>query len=139
LQERTFMRFIVAVLLLSFLASCSGSGSGHHLSGADSLVINFNNKENNTIINTIHTTESKAIKKIRQFVSGKQAEEYKCGYDGNILFYRANNLLGDISFNYSVEGCRHFIQLIGGKLQSTTMSNEAADFLSSLAQGKNWY
>jgi hypothetical protein len=133
------MRLILAALLLTFLASCSGSGSANHLSGADSLVINFNNKESNTITNTIHTTEAKAIKKIRQFVSGKQAEEYKCGYDGNILFYQANNLLGDFSFNYSGEGCRHFIQLIDGKLQSTAMSNEAADFLSSLAQGKNWY
>lgn len=133
------MRFILPVLLLSFLASCSGSGSSNHLAGTDSLVINFNNKESNTISNTINTTETKAIKKIRQFVSGKQAEEYKCGYDGNILFYDGDKLLADISFNYSGEGCRHFIQLIDGKLNSTAMSNEAADFLRSLAEGKNWY
>jgi hypothetical protein len=133
------MRFISVVLLLSFLISCSGTGSSKHLSGTDSLVINFNNKESNTISNTINTTEANAIKKIRQFVSGKEAEEYKCGYDGNILFYDGDKLLGDVSFNYSGEGCRHFIELVDGKLNSTAMSNEAADFLRSLAEGKNWY
>jgi hypothetical protein len=31
------------------------------------------------------------------------------------------------------------MQTVDGKLTSTAMSNEATDFLKSLAEGKDWY
>ncbi len=67
------------------------------------------------------------------------AEAYKCGYDGNLMFYKEGKLMADVAFNYSGDGCHHFIQEINGTLTSTAMSNEAADFLKSLAEGKGWY
>ena len=85
------------------------------------------------------TTETKAIKKLVHYVDGKAAKVYKCGYDGNLMFYKKGILLGDMSFNYSVDSCHHFLQLVDDKLNPTAMSNEAADFLRGLAEGKNWY
>ena len=85
------------------------------------------------------TTESKAIKKLAGYIDGKKAEESKCDYDGNLLFYKKGVLLGDVTFNYSVDSCRHFIQSVDGKLSSSTMNNESAAFLQSLAEGKGWY
>ena len=135
------MRIVIPVLILaSFLFSCGDTASSKNLAGADSLVVQFNDPQKNTIINTINTTEPNAIKKIKQFVSGKETDQFKCGYDGNMIFFSKGQPLADISFNYSGEGCKHFMQLLpDGKLSSTAMSNEAANFLRSLAEGKTWY
>jgi hypothetical protein len=123
-----------------FLASCSNNSSvNKQFSAADSLVINFNTPQTNNIEKTMSTTDNNAIKKITKYVDSKKGEEYKCGYDGNLMFYKKGILAGDVSFNYSGNNCRHFMQTVDGKLTSTTMSNEAADFLKSLAEGKDWY
>jgi hypothetical protein len=132
------MKILVLVLGIAIFSSCAGDSPGH-LSGSDSLVINFNEPQSNNIEKTVITTEENAINKLARFTSGDSATEYKCGYDGNLQFYKNGELTGDVSFNYSGENCRHFIQLKEGKLTSTKMSNEAADFLKSLREGKSWY
>lgn len=132
--------FLIFFLLGAIIVSCTEkTATGKQLAGSDSLVINFNQPQTNNIAKTVTTIESKAIKKLAGFVDSKTAAAYKCGYDGNLLFYKAGKLTGDISFNYSGDGCHHFIQEVNGELNSTAMSNEAANFLSSLAEGKDWY
>lgn len=135
------MRIVIFAIAVVSLVSCGGSGSktGKQLSGSDSLVINFNTPQTNTIAKTTTTTEKKAIKKLARFVDSKKTEAYKCGYDGNMMFYKDGKLTGDVSFNYSGDGCHHFIMMTGDELLPTSMSNEAADFLKSMAEGKNWY
>lgn len=134
------MRVYFILFLLSIVASCDNpSAVGKQFAGCDSLEINFNNPGTNNIAKTVSTTEVKAIKKLIGFVDNKPVEAYKCGYDGNLMFYKAGKLLGDVAFNYSGDGCRHFIQNNKDSLISTAMSDEAVDFLISLAEGKNWY
>ncbi len=84
------------------------------------------------------STEKTAIKKMMNYVDGKTSEAYKCGYDGNLVFYKKGIVAGDISFNYAA-GCLHFLLKLNEKLVSTPMSDEAADFLKGLAEGKDWY
>ena len=135
------MRVTLLAIFVIILASCGGAGSAvsKQLSGSDSLVIHFTIPQTNKIDKTVTTTEKTAIKKLLNYVDSKLAEAYKCGYDGNLLFYKKGILQGDVSFNYSGEGCRHFILEVNGKLNPTAMSNEAASFLKSLAEGKGWY
>ena len=135
------MKTIFLLCTVCILVSCSNSGSesSKQLSGSDSLVINFNTPQSNTIAKTMSTTEDKAIKKLIRFADGKSAEAYKCGYDGNLMFYKKGTLVGDVSFNYSGDGCHHFIMLLNDELAPTAMSNEAVNFLKSLAEGKEWY
>ncbi|HEV7780987.1 MAG TPA: hypothetical protein VGO58_06955 [Chitinophagaceae bacterium] len=134
------MKILSFAAAFIFLVSCSGgSAVSKQLSGSDSLVINFNTPQTNTIAKTTYTTETKAIKKLAHFVDSKDAQAFKCGYDGNLMFYKKGELLGDAAFNYSGDGCHHFIMDIAGKLTPTSMSNEAADFLRSMAEGKGWY
>ena len=134
------MRVMLFVIIIIF-AACGGSGSAinKQLSGSDSLVINFNNPQSTTLNKTVTTTEKTAIKKLINYVDSKTSEAYKCGYDGSMLYYKKGILTGDVSFNYSGDGCHHFISDVDGKFIPTTMSNEAANFLKSLAEGKSWY
>lgn len=135
------MRILSVFAFLIIIISCSDSGSAlsKQLAGSDSLVIHFNEPQTTNIAKTVTTTESKAIRKLSNYVDGKAGEAYKCGYDGNLLFYRKGILAGDISFNYSGDGCHHFMMLVNDELAPTIMTNEAANFLKSLAEGKDWY
>lgn len=134
------MRLILIGIIFILLASCSSTSStNQQLSGSDSLVINFTAPQSDSIIKSVTTTEAKAIDKLTRFIDGKKSEEFKCGYNGNLLFFYKSKLLSDVSFNYSEGGCQHFLLSADGKLVSTAMTNEAADFLKSLADGKDWY
>ena len=134
------MKTLITVFTVCLLISCGNSSAvSKQLSGTDSLVINFNAPQTNTIKSTLTTTENTAIKKLTNYVDSKTSEAYKCGYDGNLLFYRKGIVVGDVSFNFSGDGCDHFLMLVDGELIPTTMSNEAASFLKSLAEGKDWY
>ena len=134
------MRLILLIVASVFLFSCSNNSAiSKKLSGSDSLVINFTLAASDSIVKTVSTTEPKAIKKLVQFVDGKQAEENKCGYDGQLLFFVKGIMVSDAYFKYTDPGCRFFLMELDGKLQRTRMSNEAADFLQGLAEGRNSY
>jgi hypothetical protein len=128
-------------LLVIVLASCSGSGYGvnKQLEGADSLVITFNAPNSDSIIKTVSTTEVKAIEKLSGFLKGSQTEQFKCGYDGNLVFYKQGKELLPVIFKYNEEGCRHFLFEIDNKVVSTKMSTEGESFFKSLLDQKGWY
>ncbi|MEO7983342.1 MAG: hypothetical protein ABI688_04595 [Bacteroidota bacterium] len=135
------MRTLFFPVLLIVLVSCGGSSSviSKQLSGSDSLVINFNTPQTNTIGKTMNTTEKTAIKKLANYVDSKTATTNECGYDGNLVFYKQGVVTGDLAFNYSTDSCHHFMMLEEGKLTPTVMSSEAADFLKSLSEGRPFY
>jgi len=133
------MKYLISIATIIFLASCSGSVISKKLAASDSLVITFNYPNSDSIINTFSTTESKAIQKMIGFTDGKKTEQFKCGYDGNMIFFSKGEILLPVVFKYSEEGCRHFLFDLDNKVMSTEMSKEAVDFLKSLAEGKTWY
>jgi hypothetical protein len=134
------MKTVCCYILFLGLISCSShSGIRKQLSGSDSLLVNFNTPNTDLIEKTVNTTEKNAINELIGFVDGKTSEAYKCGYDGNLMFYKKGILVGDVAFNYSGDSCRHFILELEGKLTPTVMSKKGADFLRSLSEGKGWY
>ena len=133
------MRIAAFYMLFILLVSCSSSAVGKKLKGCDSLVITFNAPNSDSVVNVVSTTETKAISKLARFMDGKPAEQYKCGYDGNMIFFKAGHQVLPVVFKYSEEGCRHFMFDLDNKVMSNQMSNEAVDFLKSLAEGNNTY
>ncbi len=131
--------FLLFVVLAIFFSCSNNSAISKKLSDSDSLIINFTAPASDSIVKTVVTTEPKAIKKLIQFVNAKEAEQYKCGYDGELLFFSKGNTVSAVAFKYAEEECRHFLLDVDGKLQSTKMSNEAVNFLKGLAEGRNWY
>lgn len=131
-------RIFLAVILF-FHASCKQSAVGKKLKGCDSLVITFNEPGTDAVAHEVSTTETKAIQKLARFIQGTETEMYKCGFDGNMQFFKAGRQVLPVVFKYSEDGCRAFVFDFDNKVISTKMSNEAANFLRSLAEGKNWY
>ena len=124
-------------ILILFFIVCVGACSGNSevsgkLSGSDSLIINFYVPGSEMVAETMTTTEEAAIRRLTEFISAKETEIYKCGYDGNLLFFEKGKPVSDVSFKFSDESCRHFVMDIKGQLVATKMSNQAADFLADL-------
>jgi hypothetical protein len=134
------MKVIACIIFTLFLFSCSRqSAVSKKLSDSDSLVITFNVPDSDSVINKVSTTEKKAIRKLSGFLNGKQGAGYKCGFDGNMIFYRQGEILLTVIFHYSEKSCRYFLFDMDNKVMSFSMSDEAASFLKSLAEGKSWY
>jgi len=134
------MRFLPFLIFALFALSCSGgSAAGKKLKGCDSLVITFNAPNSDTVVNVVSTTETNAIQKLARFLDGKPSEQYKCGYDGNMVFFKAGKQVLPVVFKYSEEGCRHFLFDLDNTVISSQMSNEAASFLKNLAEGRDSY
>jgi hypothetical protein len=121
------------------LSSCSHSALSKKLSGSDSLVINFYAAGSDSIVKTVQATDDNAIHKMVDFMDKKSANEFKCGYDGNLIFFSKGQPLLPVVFKYKEPGCRHFSFELDGKLVNTKMNNEASDFLESLEKGSMYY
>lgn len=134
------MKILFCSMVVLLCLSCGKpSAVSKKLSGCDSLAITFNVHNSDSIMNIVNTTEKKAIRKLANFLKGDNTMQYKCGYDGSMVFYRKREKLMAVVFNYSENGCRNFLYDMENILISTRMSNEAASFLESLATGRGWY
>jgi hypothetical protein len=132
------MRTIIFLLSI-FLLSCNQSAISKKLSTSDSVVVTFNELNSDAVSKTVAATEKTAISKLSGFLSGKVTEQYKCGYDGNMIFYSQGKELMPVVFKYKDKNCRFFLYELDGKTISTAMNNEAADFLESLEAGRLFY
>ncbi len=73
------------------------------------------------------------------FLKGEETKFYKCGYDGNMLFFKGGRQIMPVVFKFREEGCQTFVYDLDNKSVSSSMGNEAVSFLKSLLEGKNWY
>ncbi len=124
--------------LCVFTAGCGSSGITKQLAIADSLTITFNHNRTDSVSNTVHTADKNAIRKIAGFLDKGDSTGFKCGFDGNMVFFSKGKQLLPVVFSYS-EDCRYFLYDWENKVRAVKMNNEAVDFLKSLADGKNWY
>ena len=126
-------RLTYYIILLAFIACSKPSAIKKQLSGTDSLVVQFNKPGTDSIQSILNATDRNAINELIGFIDSQKSPLFKCGYDGNLLFYKKGTLAGDVSFNFSGDSCKHFIMVLNGELTPTRMSNKAADFLKSLS------
>ena len=128
------MKLILCMAAGLVLISCGNSALVKQIEGSDSVAVRFNQPGTDSIVKVVETTLPHAIEKLVGFVDGRETDKHKCGYNGNMMFYKKGILTGDISFNYTTNNCHHFLHMADGKLTATSLSNEAADFLKHLAE-----
>lgn len=134
------MRHYLIILVAGIIFfSCKSSPVTQSFSSADSLVIHFKDEQAGTVTKTVQTAESKAIRRMVEFIDAEETELFKCGYDGKMFFYNKGKQLQEVDFKMKNDSCNHFAFLLNGKLMSTRMKNEAADFLDALEKGLPTY
>lgn len=127
------------IFLAVFIYGCGNSVVSKKLEGSDSLVIHYYAQGTDSTIKTINTTQKTAIRRLVDFIASKETETSKCGFDGNLVFFKDNKVILPVIFQYRNKDCSQFTMEIDGKTISTRLSNEAFDFFTSLDQGKSYY
>lgn len=64
--------------------------------------------------------------------SKKSSDNFNCGYDGSLHFFKMNRVIQDIDFKMNDADCMHFSFSQDGKLTATKLSQEAKHLLESL-------
>ena len=129
------MKGILCIAATVFLVSCGHSPLVSHLQDSDSISIRFTEPGTGSVIKVVATGEPYAITDLLQYADSEETEQQQCGNDGKIIFYKKGTVAGEVSFNYTDDGCRHFLVMANGKLTATKMSYQARDLLKSLAGG----
>jgi hypothetical protein len=135
------MKGIGYLLGFLFLISCS-SPLKKHLLNADDLTISFFGMDKPDSVYTykiVHTTDRKAIEKLVDFVDGAPEEKMACPFDGELKFKAGGNVVDSIHFTLSSSSCKQFTLRDNGKNKNVKMSNEAADLLIALREGRGFY
>ncbi len=133
------MRIILFLFIIYLAAGCKESSTRKSFSSADSLVIHFKDVQAGKVLKTVQTADPRAISRLIDFIEGPPSEEYKCGYDGKMFFYKDHQQVQEVDFQSKQVNCMHFVFMLDGKLKSTKMNQEAADFLDALYRGLPTY
>lgn len=128
-----------AILLVVLFASCRESAVVKKLSVADQLEVRYTQSGSDVIEKYVTTTDKNAIQAMAHFLDNSPAEQFKCGYDGMLIFFEKGEQMQTVDFKYREPGCMHFSCLFDGKVVSVKMSREAADMLEALFSGKKTF
>lgn len=131
------MRIGVGLLALVLLAGCGNSAITKELVMSDSISIQFANTTTNSM-----STDKDAIQKLAGFIGGKEKElplECEIKPSGMIFFYSNGQTKHEVTFTDLSQKCRYFITRLNDKVVYTEVSNEAADFLTAIREGKSRY
>ena len=80
----------------------------------------------------IRTNDRGAIKKLTRFIDTRERASLNCEPEGLIQFLKDGELVQEVQFSYSKEGCRQFSFVSENKQVYTKLNSEAADFFKSL-------
>jgi len=97
-------------------------------------VIFYNDSTQNTFVDI---TDKKEIKKFNDFITNDDTPVYKCGYEGRIVFFMADDVAAGtknsvaMEFNLS-DDCRHIAYPYAGGLQTKLLSEDGISYLKNL-------
>jgi hypothetical protein len=129
------MRYCFAALVPLFLFACNQpTGIKEVIASTDSVAINYfkGNGSMDTVVNMIMLKDKNEINKLADYIEIGTTQNYKCGYDGSLHFFKRDMVIQDIDFRINDVQCMHFSFTIAGKLFSTTLSPEAKQFLENV-------
>lgn len=131
-------KFLLSISIVVLLSSCSQSALRSKLSDADEVVIIFNDTDS-TKGKTVGAAMPGAVNRMIDFIDTKEAKNVSVTFDGKILFNKGGKKIQEVRFAYKDPNYRNFFFKLDDKQYYTEMSNEAANFLTALASGKEIY
>jgi len=127
------MKALLAILAVFVVSSCGHSPLVSHLEGSDSVAIRFKQQSTGLVSKVVGTARPYAIQDLLTYTGSKETTKGNCGEDGDIIFFKKGIPAGHVSFNYTSDGCHHFMLNRNGKIIATEMNNQAVDLFKALA------
>ena len=130
------MKYLAAILISLSFISCTQSVTqlSAKIADSDSMAINYFKGDGSmdTVITVKIIRNKEQINQLAKMAAGHTADNYKCGYDGSIHFFKMDKVIQDIDFRMTDVQCMHFSFMLEGKLYATTLSPEAKQLLENL-------
>jgi hypothetical protein len=125
------MLFLVAVIL-----SCNNTNTAfiEKVKDADSVAINYFKGDGSmdTVVAVKIISDKQQMEQLSGFIAAAGADNYKCGYDGSLHYFKKGMVLQDVDFRMNDVQCMHFSFMLNGKLFATTLKAEAKQLLESV-------
>jgi hypothetical protein len=130
------MKYLIPFITVVVLFSCKQSVTklSAKIIDSDSMAINWFKGDGSmeTVIAFKIVKDKKHINQLAKMAGGYIIENYKCGYDGTLHFFKMDKVIQDIEFRMNDAKCSHFSFMLQGKVYSTELNAEAKALLQSL-------
>jgi hypothetical protein len=127
---------LIVFLLSIWFTSCGDSiegGLNKQIAVTDSIKIYFFDEKTGATKNVVTISDQNEINTITASITDETAESFKCGYSGQLEFYKADSIIFTPEFNY-MEECPHYVFMFKKNLYRKVMSKEGREFLNSKVQ-----
>ena len=130
------MKLITSILILLSLVILSSCGDSikssldKQLAESDSKVYFFNEKDNR-VEKVVTISDKPEIEKIIASISDESSEQYKCGHNGQLEFYKNGTIIMSPQFNTG-EGCEHYVFRFKDRMYHKIMTGEGKQLLEGL-------
>ncbi len=130
------MKTILALLLALALFACNNTNKAfiEKVTDADSVAINYYTGDGrmDTVVAVKVLRSKEQMAQLTQFIGNKATDQYKCGYDGSLHYFKRGVVLQDVDFRMNDVQCMHFSFLLNGQHYSTALSAEARQLLETV-------
>ncbi len=130
------MKYLAIVLICTSFISCKQSVTqlSAKIIDSDSMAINYFKGDGSmdTVIAVKIIRNKDQINQLAKMAGGHATDNFKCGYDGSLHFFKMGKVIQDIDFRMNDVQCMHFSFMLEGKLYTTGLSPEAKQLLEGL-------
>ena len=101
---------------------------------SDSMAINYFKGDGSmdTVVAVKIIRNKSQVNQLAKMAGGNVTDNFKCGYDGSIHFFKTGKVIQDIDFRMKDVQCMYFSFMLEGKLYATSLSPEAKQLLENL-------
>ncbi len=121
------------LLAVIVLFSCNNTNTAfiQKVKDADSIAINYYKGDGSmdTVAAVKIVKDKQQIEKFTRFIASAGTENFKCGYDGSLHYFKKGMVLQDVDFRMNDVQCMHFSFMLNGELFATTLKAEAKQLL----------
>lgn len=128
-------RTLLLLLLIFIISGCGDSikpGLDKEISGTDSIKIYFLSDIKNTPPKVVTLKEENGISNIIASITDEGTEQYKCGYSGQMEFYKMGKIIMSPEFNFE-QDCAHYVFRYKNQMYHKKMSTDGQKMLQQLS------
>jgi hypothetical protein len=130
------MKCIICSLAILVLLSCNNTNKAftEKVKDADSVAINYFKGDGSmdSVVAVKIIKDKQQLEKLTAFIASPGTENYKCGYDGSLHYFKKGMVLQDVDFRMNDVQCMHFSFVLNGELFAAKLSAEAKQLLESV-------
>jgi hypothetical protein len=130
------MKYFTLIIIAILFTSCKNAVTQltAKIIDADSMAINYFKGDGSmdTVVAVKIIRNKEQVNQLAKMAGGTITDNFKCGYDGSLHFFKMSKVIQDIDFRMNDVQCMHFSFMLEGKLYATALSPEAKQLLESL-------